>query len=204
MVLRKSCYSSRTKIDPLRSLSPPNSGWFTLRRDSLSKLQGRETKTLVGNFNGADYSTPVEVEQRGESSTMAGSRDVVGGGFVFDYPISTSEETKWNWQNERGTELNFPRISFSVVTYDSHVPSIPLRKHQRPTTLIPAPTETTDSASPQSPADRLLLPQIPIDPALLEIDAIFSSSVDPAQSMRDAERILREMRHWHESPKPSD
>lgn len=54
------------------------------------KAEAESTKTLEGNFNGADYSTPVEVEQLGESSRMAGSRDAVGSGFVFDYPISTS------------------------------------------------------------------------------------------------------------------
>lgn len=102
-------------------------GWFTLHRDLLSKHKGaskRErkshmdklskrrkkaeagrTKVLEGNINGTGYSAPVEVDQNGESSRMAGSRGAVGGGFVFDYPFLTSEETNWDWQNERRTEL---------------------------------------------------------------------------------------------------
>ncbi|MCJ1261823.1 hypothetical protein MMC22_001691 [Lobaria immixta] len=129
------------------------------------RAEALQTKKQEGRINGAEYSASVEVEQHGESSRMAESRGSVGGGFFFDNPVFTFGETNGEWQDEPRTELvsdsdetiddapaNEDRAtnSFPVVTYGPHVPSIPLREHQRPTTPTPAPTETTNSFSDES------------------------------------------------------
>ena len=138
---------------------------------SRKKAEAEKVKAPEGNINGADYSAPVEVEQHGESSRMAESRGTIGGGFAFDHPALTSEETNWAWDlNERHTELvsgsdemmvdapaneeDRSANPFPIVTYDSHVPSIPLREHQRLATQSPVPTETTDSFNVELDANQ--------------------------------------------------
>ncbi|MCJ1262426.1 hypothetical protein MMC22_002296 [Lobaria immixta] len=135
------------------------------------KAEAEMMKAPEGNINGADYSAPVVVEQHGESSRMAESRGAIGGGFAFDDPALTSEETNWARDlNERHTELvsgsdemmvdapanqeDRSANPFPVVTYDSHVSSIPLREHQRLATPSPVPTETTDSFNDELDANQ--------------------------------------------------
>lgn len=57
---------------------------------------------------------------------------------------------------------------------------------------------------PQFPVDAPSSPQIPIDPVLLELDALVFNTVSPVENVQEAEQILRDMGIWPESPKRSN
>ncbi|MCJ1261111.1 hypothetical protein MMC22_000975 [Lobaria immixta] len=77
----------------------------------------------------------------------------------------------------------------------------------------PAPSDQTGTniddlpSSPlplQFPVDAPSSPQILIDPALLQLDALVSNAVDQMESIQEAEQTLRDMGVWPESPKRSN
>ncbi|MCJ1462109.1 hypothetical protein MMC07_000709 [Pseudocyphellaria aurata] len=121
-----------------------------------------------GGANHKEEGARATVQQQAESSSMGENRGVFGGGFragLGDH-LAAPEETK----------PPFPTRPEMISPIDTG---------QDATQIFNAPSAPDDGTAKPD--------EIPIDPALLHIDAILSKTGDVKGKLREAEQFLREV-----------
>lgn len=151
-------------------------------------------------------------EQQAESSSMGENRGAFSGVVLPDsnHFSSTSGMTTESSEDIHPPSSSSPQTSIDPLgTWTPISPQFPVdplasSSPQTSIDLHSDPQGTWAPISPELPVHPPMWPHTPINPELLYINSIFSNGVDPIESMRDAEQLLRSTGAWPASPDPEN
>ncbi|MCJ1262432.1 hypothetical protein MMC22_002302 [Lobaria immixta] len=214
--------------DPVSAAAETNSDWQNEGRtelvsgseetmhDASTNEEGASTASLPDLIYGAQEIDPVLAAFNNIPGSVPTSSNVLSipphehqlPATLSPTPTETSDSFRFEENATPTYSYPSPPGAYHTDPYPTVLRGLPNAPHSSP-----APSDQRGTnidafrSSPiplQFPVDAPSSPQIPIDPALLQLDALVSNAVNPVQSIQRAEQTLRDMGVWPESPERSN